>query len=236
MKISKTTLSTFLATAILGLSFSAGTSIYATTYDTVPSWDGSSTIQPWGPFGTQTYGETVVVPTGATRLFDFTFYIKAPTGTSITAQGEVYNWSGNMHGGNPPQGVSGAALYTGSSFLYAGNDAFQAITVSIAGGLVVTPGEHIVMDLMSLVGNGNAQWGDILFQHVANDGGGGFNFNNGPSSSAIWDDFADFGDLAFIADFNGEQSVPDAGSTVVLLGVAIMVVGLVHRRLTAKRA
>ncbi len=49
-------------------------------------------------------------------------------------------------------------------------------------------------------------WGDILYQHVANDGGGGFNFHNGPVLGGNWDDFADFGDLAFTANFNNGVS------------------------------
>jgi hypothetical protein len=35
---------------------------------------------------------------------------------------------------------------------------------------------------------------------------------------------------------NVSITVPDSGTTVVLLGVAMIVVGLVHRRLAAKRA
>ncbi len=49
-------------------------------------------------------------------------------------------------------------------------------------------------------------FGDLLFQHVAGDGGGGFNFYNnenlyGNIGTTPWDDFADFGDLAWTAHF-----------------------------------
>jgi hypothetical protein len=220
---------TLLCAAILGLICSAGDSVHATTFDTTPFWDGSSTIQPWGPTDTLTYGQTVDVPAGATKLTDFTFYIIADPGTSISAQGEVYNWSGSLLGGNPPQGVSGMALFTSSSFNYIGNGSFQAVTVTIPGGLAVTPGQQIVMDLMALGGTGTTQWGDILFTHVPNNGGGGFNFNNGPSSSPIWDDFTDFGDLAFTANFT-MGSVPETANSLLLLGIGLGLLAALKRR------
>jgi hypothetical protein len=52
-----------------------------------------------------------------------------------------------------------------------------------------------------------------LGSHPGVAGDNGFNFNNGPSNSPVWDDFSDFGSLAFSATV----SVPEPASWALML-------------------
>jgi hypothetical protein len=76
---------------------------------------------------------------------------------------------------------------------------------------------------------GGVTFGDTQYAHVPGDGGGGFVFyNNGNNfgllNTTTWDNFADFGDLAFKAQFVG-VAVPEPTTIVsgfVTLGLVLM--------------
>lgn len=226
------------------------------TFDTTPSWDGQTDIAGFGPysaFDTPTYGQTFIAPVGNTYLNDFTFYVASTdfalgnfgylpdaVGDVFKVQGQVFNWSGSLIGGSPTQGTVGAALYTSPTFTITSDGSFEAVTVSIPGGLGLIAGNSYVIDLTDITGPSSdlGVFGAATgYQHVANDGGGGFAYSNNPSPIGTWDDGGDFGDLAFKADFSSTGSrVPDAASTAVLLalGLAALAVLSLRQRLAAR--
>jgi hypothetical protein len=210
------------------------------TLSTVPVWDGTDSVDGWGPSTAPTFGETFIAPVGATLLNDYTFYVanlpaQDEVGPfSFTAQGEVFNWTGNLIGGNAPQGTTGAALYSSAGFTVTGAYTFQAVTVTIPGGVAVTAGDAYVIDLTAtadLFGNGSfANVGMASASHGGNDGGGGLAYNNGSSPVGTWDDSFDFGDLAFTADFNKPALVPDTGGSQWLLASGLAALACLRRR------
>jgi hypothetical protein len=146
-------------------------------------------------------------------LDSFTFYIDGAA--TLDFQAQVYAWSGSLTGGNPPQGATGPALFTSAVLTYTDTDGpgvFTAITIN-TGGLFLPDGNYVALLTTSGLQtdpnvSGTTGWGDTQFVHVANSGGGGFNFyNNGDNRAALnttpWDDSIDFGDLAWTAVFNG---------------------------------
>jgi hypothetical protein len=219
---------------------------------------------------------------------------------NLTVQGIVGPWSGNLLGGNPSQGLSSLS-YTGPDQIFSSpGGVFAPITVTIPGGVPVTPGDNYFMGL-TLSGtseyassSGQTEWGLIFADGVPGSLGGGFNFDNngndfGALTSSPWDDFSDFGDLAFSATFAGSptgaptqststvpswppgslitafgvgttttygetfvapagataldsytfyveaignQSVPDAGATSCMLGIALAGLGALRRKLS----
>jgi hypothetical protein len=231
----------------------------AQALDTVPSWDGNTDIQYFGssaehPSVTPTFGETFVASASHPVLDDYTFYVGSSDGNQyndngnlipdvagdkFTVKGEVFDWSGSLLGGNGPQGTIGAALYTGADFTVTSDMAFEAVTVTIPGGLSLHAGDSYVIDLTDITGpadNDFGIFGDTQFSHVSDDGGGGFNFSNF-GESGTWDDFSDFGDLAFRADFSpSASSVPDGSATALMLGLGITGLIACAARLLPSRA
>ncbi len=145
---------------------------------------------------------------------DFTFYLSGDPSVTVQFEAQIYAWNGNLLGGNPLQGAVGNPLFsTGPiSFTGTGVGTFYPITIN-AGALNLTWGPYVALFTISQANdyansNGTVVWGDLPFQHVAGNGGGGFNFyNNNSNYGAInttpWDDFADFGDSAWTAHFGG---------------------------------
>jgi hypothetical protein len=183
-----------------------------TTISTLPFWDGSSFISTWGGGATNTYGEVFTAPGGA--LTSFTFEVN-DEGSPANFIAEVYAWNGSVTGGAGPQGTGGPALYTSGPLTTSGDGLFDAITIN-TGGVALTTGQNYVIDLYDASGDGVAGgWGDTQGGHPGVAGDGGFNFNNGPSNAAVWDDFGDFGSLAYSATFAG--SVPEPSSWALML-------------------
>lgn len=211
-----------------------------TTFDTTPSWNGSDSIAPFGNPNTSTYGETFISPTDNV-LNDFTFYVKPDQGASLSVKGYVYQWTGSLLGGGGGGAVGSSLFASASSMIINDSSMFNAVTVN-TGGVTLTPGSQYVAFLT--VSNptdyasttGTSVWGNTAYSHVSNDGGGGFVFyNNGNNFSNLntvaWDNFGDFGDLAWKANFSKNNAdVPEPGSIASMLGIGIFGVGMVRRR------
>jgi hypothetical protein len=215
-------------------------------YDTTPSWDGSTAIADWGsvPSGyTPTVGQTFVAPSNVLGLQSFTFYVTDFTpGDTLTFRAAVYAWSGSLLGGDAsPQGATGSALYTSSNQVFVDNGGFQAVTVN-TGGVSLTPGAPYVVLLTTTGSGGSTDIGTSLGlyelgltgfgSHGPNNGGGVFNFSNGVSPSDLntvpWDDYADYGDLAWTGIFT-TASVPEPGTLTLGLLLAAGLAGSCRR-------
>lgn len=191
-------------------------------------------------------------------LDGFSFKVISDPSVTIRYQAVVAPWNGSLLGGSGPQGAS-AAIWTGPVSSYTGNGAFQTISVTVPG-INLTDGNWFI-GLEALDGVGDTSWGMAsFFSHLPNNGGGGFNFNNGPLVGT-WDDFADFGDLAFTASlstgnldttgaWDGSQSIapwgvdgatavygqtivvktPDASATLSLFALGLAGLGIAGRR------
>lgn len=198
----------------------ASTAAAAATITTLPAWDGSSAIQPWGGGGTNTYGEVLVSPGGS--LQSFTFEVD-DQGLSANYVAQVYAWSGDNVSGGPV----GSALYTGPASVLSGVNGFQAVTIN-TGGVATTAGQEYDILLYDNSGDGvGANWG-VISPHPGVAGDVGFAFNNGPSNAN--GTFYDFGSLAYSATF----AVPEPASwALMLLGVGAVGGSLRSRRKAA---
>lgn len=137
-----------------------GDLILKATFDNSISFDNTSyedgtTIQPWGVSGaTATYGQTFIAPVGATKLLDFTFYVKDYAGedNSFSYQAFVMTWSGSsLLGGSSSNQNGSSIIYASNPLTYTGTDALQAITSSIGGGgLSLTEGNYYLFGLTTL--------------------------------------------------------------------------------------
>jgi hypothetical protein len=212
---------------VLGPQARAGSTIF----DTTPEWNGSQYINSFGNPNTATYGETFIAPTNNV-LQSFTFYIEGSAGDVASMKAYVFAWTGSLFGGNGPQGAVGPALYASpSSIVLTADGNFDPVTVTTGGTTLTAGDQYVILLTVSNPSDFNATTGQFLWglassqNGLPNDGGGGFNFfNNGSDFGEInngqWDDFENFGDLAFKATFTS-ASIPEPSSGVVL-GVGVV--------------
>ncbi|MCY2965917.1 MAG: PEP-CTERM sorting domain-containing protein [Planctomycetota bacterium] len=160
------------------------------------------------------FGVVVIAPVsgsaGTWTLNDFTFHIYAPAGTHQEFKAQVYAWQGSVLGGEGG-GAVGSALYSSTTMILEGNDAFNAVTITPAGGVsLVYPGSYVALLTVSdatdfAASNGATSWGLApAFTHQPSNGGGGFVYSdNGNDLSQLtsepWTGSFDFGDLAWTA-------------------------------------
>ncbi|HEU4658662.1 MAG TPA: IPT/TIG domain-containing protein [Capillimicrobium sp.] len=182
-----------------------------TTITSVPAWDGTQAVSPFG--GTPTYGQTVTVPAGENRLTSFSFIMRG--NTSRVFRGQVYAWNGDR--------AQGAPLWSSAPRTVSAEDSWETVTFS-AGGVPVTPGQKIVLLATTLfdTSSGSLRWaGSTGVDAVP---GGEFNYqNDSDPATAItgkhWDGAAAFGggDVAFTAQFG---SAGTAAPAPIITGVS----------------
>jgi hypothetical protein len=163
---------------------------------------------------------------------------------------ETGDFTGWTQGGN--LGFTGVSGTFGGQAPHGGN--FQAFLGPIGSdgtltqNLATTGGGFYTLDywLYLFPGTPNdfaVKWGGatIAGSVLTNSGPFGyteytFNVFTSTNITALEFDFRDDPSYFLLDDISVNAGVPDSGSTVVLLGAAMIVVGLVHRRLAAKRA
>jgi hypothetical protein len=205
----------------------------STVIDTVPAWDGVSSIQAFGSSATPTFGNTVTVPLRDSILQSFSFEINLPS--SITFAGYVYAWDSlppNIDGSGGTT-ATGARLFQSAPTHTAGTGAFELITF-VTYGLPLIPGaQYVLFASTSEFSNspGSGLWGAQAYFTPDWYSGGAFVFNNNNDSS-LWTTsyptggwvgsfIPNGGDLAFRAEFS---SVPEPGTGLGALGALLCAV------------
>jgi PEP-CTERM motif len=198
---------------------------------------GGSFVQSWGKDAglpnTQTYGQTVTVPTD-NILTSFSFWLGRtstnfpdPSDVSLSFMAYVYEWNDGA------LMATGPALYTSGVYTHNATPAtpFTEYTFS-TGGLSLATGSMYALFLSTsgLAGDGHVQWEAATTDEYL---GGNFIFQNNAEDTGEWTaspwgvGFAS--DLHFEANFTAATTVPEP-ATVALLSVALAGLGFSRRR------
>ena len=223
---------------------------WADTINTYPDWNQTSSVSAFGAGITATYGQVFTVPTGATTLSSFSFWLESytqesvPDPSPVDFNGYVAAWDGlNEH-------ATGPVLAFGPQVLPGGTTPFGEFTF-YTGSLGLTAGQQYVAFLNDSStyyqsGQGNASMGVILSNGAHGKTGGYFVFYNNSNDFSLlttsrWDSTSSWGtgaDAAFLADFGtgtgtGSGGTPEPGS-FVLLGASLGMFGLLRRRIVKR--
>ena len=87
--------------ALIAAPATAGAADEVATINTYSVWNGVDFVFPFGHPNTTTYGQTITVPAGLTKIQRFSFYLAENSGggTQIL-RGEVYAWDGDSATGS----------------------------------------------------------------------------------------------------------------------------------------
>jgi len=182
-----------------------------TVISTLESWDGINVFWPFGEPSTAFYGQALTIPESGGSLVSYEFQIQPLEGIT-RYRTLVYAWDA---GASRPTGLP---LYQSGDLSLSPPAAFSLIEFTIPGGLLLTPGQQILLmfDAYTLrdstedePADNTAQFG--LVSDLAYAGGSGFIL---PASGEDFDPLAENwlpvgSDFAFRATF---ASVPEAGT------------------------
>jgi len=160
--------------AFLGLDHQAS----AQAIDTIPSWNGTSSIGSFGQVNTATYGQTFTL-TQTGYLSSVEFLIKDNSANPIAYQPFIYAFSGNK--------IVGNALFTGAAGTLSPGSTFAPVTFS-TGNLSLPAGQYVVFFTTSTtasLGNSFSSWGSLTNDTVYS--GGEFVYqNNGANFNSLF--------------------------------------------------
>jgi hypothetical protein len=122
----------FLAAALLLLL--AASALAQPSPNTIPAWNGVTTIQPFGVPDTATYGQTVTVSAGMGPLKGFAFEIGSCS-VNVTFRGHVYAWDGSK--------ATGSSLFDNPVVSAPAGPGFQLVTFN-TGNLTLAPGTYVL--------------------------------------------------------------------------------------------
>jgi hypothetical protein len=224
MKISMS-LKIIAAAVVLGLatlSNAGATVLYSQPWDgTANAWASQNDTNGNGNFAT-VYDDFTLGGSARVKNVMFTgVYFNPPVQGTITAF-TVNFYANNL--GQPGGLLQSFNIGGNGNEAFVGNiDGFPVYdySINLAGGFFAAGGTNYWMSVVPDLGF-PPQWGWAFGL-----GGDGISYQDFFGNRSL-----NFNDEAFT--LNG--SAPDSGSTVMLLGVAMIVVGLLHRRIAAKRA
>lgn len=179
----------------------------AQTINTIPQWNGTSFINPWGVPNTATYGQTFT-PTSNMQSFlnSFTFELFQQGGTPPQYQAFVYQFDPTT------KLIVGPALFSSAVLTAPNSAAFTPVTIN-TGRVQLVPGtQYVIMFTTSTIpGQASAsyRWGSLTTDTAVPNGqfvfeNNGANFNN--LFINPWSNIAE--DLAFSATFGLPLLVP----------------------------
>jgi hypothetical protein len=208
-------LTTLFTSAII-----CGSSAWALSIDTTPSWDGFNSIYYWGPANntaaTESYGQ-VITPDADGSLTDFTFYIAPGTSDPIFYQARVYQWDSGVWG------PTGSSIYNSGTLSFSGTSGtFSPVTIN-TGGVSVSANTPYVL-FFSTVGetqtaSNYTDWGWLGRDRDVYSGGD-FVFSNDPSSfTDPWSRLFTGTDLAFKANI-ADAAPSNVPGPLPVLGIA----------------
>jgi hypothetical protein len=131
------------AVALTGMP-SAGASTDAATIDTYSTWDGTSTLQPFGHPDTSTYGQVITIPEGKRKVRWFTWYMSAgAVSGTLTFRGEVYKWDGTKATTPVAESAPMSLDFT------AGDPTYKAAKLSVEGARVKAGKQYVLFATIS---------------------------------------------------------------------------------------
>jgi hypothetical protein len=129
--------SAVLSSFLLVIAVAAQAEAATRTINTIPAWDGSSYVFPFGQPQTATYGQVITARSGTNRLDSFRFIVNLDP--SIKFRGYVYEWDASA------QRAKGIARWSGTT-RHTSAATWQPVTLQ-TGGLRLVPGRQYVVFL-----------------------------------------------------------------------------------------
>ena len=223
-----------LTRTLLALSASTLLAVNASAQfiDTTSTWNGTSSVAPFGESNTATYGQTFKASAGFSNLSSFSFWLRTNTGPDgVDFAAYVMEWNSGLNR------ATGPILYQSSQQLLANPTVSMTQFSFNTGSLALDPTKQYIAFLSaSNFFDGSIGLADVGFLNtdVYADGGFWF-FNNGSNfgslTASTWENFVGGGtsDLAFRANF-GVGAVPEPSTYGIAAGGVLIGLAVLRRR------